>query len=39
MSRKMIKGMKGMESEQDIGKMMKKMKGKIPAAFGDMKTC
>lgn len=34
MSRKMIKGMKGMESEQDIGKMMKKMKGKMPKGFG-----
>jgi signal recognition particle subunit SRP54 len=34
MSRKMIKGMKGMDSEQDIGKMMKKMKGRMPKGFG-----
>ncbi len=34
MSRKMIKGMKGLDSEQDIGKMMKKMKGRMPKGFG-----
>jgi len=34
MSRKMIKGMKGMDSEQDIGKMMKKMKGRMPKGMG-----
>ena len=30
----MIKSMKGMDSEQDIGKMMKKMKGRMPKGFG-----
>lgn len=34
MSRKMIKGMKGLESEQDMAKMMKKMKGRMPKGFG-----
>ena len=34
MSRKMIKGMKSLDSEQDIGKMMKKMKGRMPKGFG-----
>ncbi|MDD4878188.1 MAG: signal recognition particle protein Srp54 [Candidatus Nanoarchaeia archaeon] len=34
MSRKMIKGMKGLENEQDMNKMMKKMKGRLPKGFG-----
>lgn len=34
MSRKMIKGMKGLENEQDMNKMMKKMKGRLPKGMG-----
>jgi len=33
-SKKMAKMMKGMEKEQDINKLMKKFKGKLPKGFG-----
>lgn len=33
MTKKMVKGMKGMGDERDIAKMMKKMKGKMPKGF------
>ena len=33
-SKKVMKMMKGMDNEQDMGKLMKKFKGKIPKGFG-----